>query len=86
MHHAANLALGFALGYGLAARSGDLRWAIAGFAIAAGLGRPEPAQRLPLQGILPAAEEHDAAATGSTAGAAAGRSRPPPGRGAAGPP
>ena len=36
MHHAANLALGFALGYGLAARSGDPRWAIAGFAIAAG--------------------------------------------------
>jgi hypothetical protein len=36
MHHAANLALGFALGYGLAARSGDARWSIAGFAIAAG--------------------------------------------------
>ena len=36
MHHAANLALGFALGYGLAARSGDARWTIAGFAIAAG--------------------------------------------------
>ncbi|MDR3633642.1 MAG: CDP-alcohol phosphatidyltransferase family protein, partial [Isosphaeraceae bacterium] len=36
MHHAANLALGFALGYGLAARTGDPRWAIAGFAIAAG--------------------------------------------------
>ena len=36
MHHAANLALGFALGYGLAARSGDLRWTIAGFAIGAG--------------------------------------------------
>ena len=36
MHHAANLALGFALGYGLAARSGDTRWTIAGFAIAAG--------------------------------------------------
>ena len=28
--------LGFALGYGLAARSGDLRWTIAGFAIGAG--------------------------------------------------
>lgn len=36
MHHAANLALGFALGYGLAARSGDPRWAVAGFAIALG--------------------------------------------------
>jgi hypothetical protein len=38
MHHAANLALGFALGYGLAARSGEIRWTIAGFAIAAGWG------------------------------------------------
>jgi CDP-alcohol phosphatidyltransferase len=38
MHHAANLALGFALGYGLAARSGDTRWTIAGFAIAVGWG------------------------------------------------
>jgi hypothetical protein len=36
MHHLANLALGFALGYGLAARSGDARWTIAGFAISAG--------------------------------------------------
>ncbi len=36
MHHAANLALGFALGYGLAARSGDVRWTIAGFAIGTG--------------------------------------------------
>jgi hypothetical protein len=36
MHHAANMALGFALGYGLAARSGDLRWTVAGFAIGAG--------------------------------------------------
>jgi hypothetical protein len=36
MHHAANLALGFALGYGLAARSGEPRWTIAGFAIAVG--------------------------------------------------
>jgi hypothetical protein len=36
MHHAANMALGFALGYGLAARAGDPRWTIAGFAIAAG--------------------------------------------------
>jgi hypothetical protein len=38
MHHAANLALGFALGYGLAARSGETRWTIAGFAIAMGWG------------------------------------------------
>jgi phosphatidylglycerophosphate synthase len=36
MHHAANLTLGFALGYGLATRLGDPRWAITGFAI--GLG------------------------------------------------
>jgi len=36
MHHMASLALGFALGYGLAARSGDARWTIPGFAIAAG--------------------------------------------------
>lgn len=36
MHHALNLALGFALGHGLAVRSGDSRWSVAGFAIAAG--------------------------------------------------
>jgi hypothetical protein len=36
MHHAANLALGFGLGYGLAARTGEPRWAAAGFAIALG--------------------------------------------------
>jgi hypothetical protein len=36
MHHAANLGLGFALGYGLAVQSGDLRWAAAGFTIALG--------------------------------------------------
>jgi phosphatidylglycerophosphate synthase len=36
MHHAANLGLGFGLGYGLAVQSGDLRWAAAGFAIALG--------------------------------------------------
>jgi phosphatidylglycerophosphate synthase len=36
MHQAANLATGFALGYGLAARLGDPRWAIAGLAIGAG--------------------------------------------------
>ncbi len=36
MHHASSMALGFALGYGLAARSGDCRWAAAGFALAAG--------------------------------------------------
>jgi phosphatidylglycerophosphate synthase len=38
MHHAANLALGFALGYGLAVRSGETPWTIAGFAIALGWG------------------------------------------------
>ncbi len=36
MHHVANLALGFALGYGLAARTGNIAWTIAGFAIALG--------------------------------------------------
>ena len=36
MHHSANLATGFALGYGLAARSGDPRWTIAGLAIGGG--------------------------------------------------
>lgn len=36
MHHAANMATGFALGYGLASRSGDPRWSIAGLAIAGG--------------------------------------------------
>jgi hypothetical protein len=36
MHHVANLSMGFALGYGLAAQDGDLRWAAAGFAIALG--------------------------------------------------
>ena len=36
MHHTANLATGFALGYGLAARSGDPRWSIAGLTIGGG--------------------------------------------------
>ncbi len=36
MHHAIALGQGFALGYGLAARTGDVRWAAAGFA--AGVG------------------------------------------------
>jgi hypothetical protein len=36
MHHAVSLCLGFSLGYGLAARSGDLRWTMAGLAIALG--------------------------------------------------
>src|SRR5262249_23883528 len=36
MHHAASLSLGFALGFGLAARSGLALWTIAGFAIGAG--------------------------------------------------
>jgi phosphatidylglycerophosphate synthase len=36
MHHAANLSLGFALGFGLAVESGNIRWTIAGFAIAMG--------------------------------------------------
>jgi phosphatidylglycerophosphate synthase len=36
MHHASNLALGFGLGHGLAVRTGDPRWSVAGFLIAAG--------------------------------------------------
>jgi hypothetical protein len=36
MHHVGNLALGFSLGYGLAARSGDIRWAIPGFLMGTG--------------------------------------------------
>lgn len=36
MHHAASLSLGFALGFGLAARTGNLLWAAAGCAIALG--------------------------------------------------
>jgi hypothetical protein len=36
MHHVAGLTLGFGLGFGLAARSGDPRWAVAGFSIALG--------------------------------------------------
>ena len=38
MHHVVNLPLGFALGYGLAIRSGNPLWSVAGFAIAAGWG------------------------------------------------
>ncbi len=36
MHHAIALSQGFALGYGLASRTGDVRWAAAGFAVAIG--------------------------------------------------
>jgi len=36
MHHAASLALGFGLGFGLASRSGQPAWALAGLAIAGG--------------------------------------------------
>ncbi|SIO62822.1 hypothetical protein SAMN05444166_7160 [Singulisphaera sp. GP187] len=36
MHHTANLALGFALGHGLAFRTGEPAWSVAGFAIALG--------------------------------------------------
>jgi len=38
MHHAAGSLLGFALGFGLARRLGDVNWTIAGFAIALGWG------------------------------------------------
>ncbi len=36
MHHASASTLGFALGYGLAVRTGDPRWSLAGFLIASG--------------------------------------------------
>jgi hypothetical protein len=36
MHHAIALSQGFALGYGLASRTGDLRWVAAGFLVAVG--------------------------------------------------
>ena len=36
LHHAGSLALGFALGHGLARHSGQFNWSIAGFAIAFG--------------------------------------------------
>ena len=36
MHHAQNMAVGFALGFGLAMRTGRVEWAAAGFAIAMG--------------------------------------------------
>jgi len=36
MHHVVNMALGFALGFGLAVRTGRVEWAAAGFAIALG--------------------------------------------------
>jgi CDP-alcohol phosphatidyltransferase len=36
MHHLTGMSLGFGLGYGLAARSGQTRWTIAGFALGAG--------------------------------------------------
>jgi phosphatidylglycerophosphate synthase len=36
MHHVGNLTLGFGLGFGLASRSGQPAWALAGFAIAGG--------------------------------------------------
>ncbi len=58
MHHAANLTLGFALGCGLAVRLAEPRWSIAGFAIGLGWAGPQLAQRLPLQGVFPAIEEH----------------------------
>jgi len=36
MHHVVNMALGFALGFGLAVRTGRVEWAAAGFAISLG--------------------------------------------------
>ena len=36
MHHATNLCLGFALGHGLAVRTGQPQWSAAGFLVAAG--------------------------------------------------
>ncbi|WP_165221334.1 CDP-alcohol phosphatidyltransferase family protein [Aquisphaera insulae] len=36
MHHVVNMSIGFALGYGLAARTGQPAWTLAGFAVALG--------------------------------------------------
>ena len=44
MHHAANLTMGFGLGYGLAVRLAEPRWSIAGFAIGLGWAGLELAQ------------------------------------------
>ncbi len=38
MHHVATFGLGFGLGYGLAVQTADVRWTLAGFAIALGWG------------------------------------------------
>ncbi len=38
MHHASSMALGFALGHGLAVRTGDALWSVAGFIVALGWG------------------------------------------------
>jgi CDP-alcohol phosphatidyltransferase len=38
MHHASSMALGFALGHGLAVRTGASLWSVAGFAVALGWG------------------------------------------------
>ena len=83
MHHLVNLALGFALGYGLARRLGRPGLGHRGVRDRRRLGSAGPAQRLPLQGVLPAAQEHAGTATASRAEAAAGRRprRPGPGRG-----
>ena len=72
MHHVSNLALGFSLGFGLASRSGQPAWAIAGFAIATGWALSQLAQRLPLQGLFSTSEECRAATTSLLAAAAAG--------------
>ncbi len=36
MHHASTLSLGFALGFALAVRNGQVGWTIAGFVVAVG--------------------------------------------------
>jgi hypothetical protein len=84
MHHACGLALGFGLGFGLAARTGDSsgRRRVRG---RRRLDLPGPAQRLPLQGVLPAPEAEDRSYR--VAGGAGGRPAPPlAGPGAGGPP
>ena len=59
MHHAANLALGFALGYGLASRLGRPAVGDRRLRDRGRLDAARPAQRLPVQGVLPAAQGDD---------------------------
>ena len=75
MHHVATPALGFGLGYGLAARAGDPRWALAGFAIAGGWAALSLGNDCRYKAFF----QRLKAATGSyrVAGGAGGRPSPP---------